>query len=146
MVEKSLNRYYNSGILPRLFSYLLDNNLVISYYEFFKGLYKEIEHYQKDELFKILDDYLKVLFSDIYDLLHFILLIDYLENYKVKPKIWWNHQKIENRKELFDIIYTKIPSLNLELLYRYSVIIKHNNILFLIIYKDFIKTSYTITL
>ena len=146
MVEKSLNRYYNSGILPRLFNYLLDNNLVISYYEFFKGLYKEIEHYQKDELFKILDDYLKVLFSDIYDLLHFILLIDYLENYKVKPKIWWNHQKIENRKELFDIICTKIPSLNLELLYRYSVIIQHNNILFLIIYKDFIKTSYTITL
>ena len=36
MVEKSLNRYYNSGILPKLFNHLLDNNLVSSYYEFFK--------------------------------------------------------------------------------------------------------------
>ena len=26
MVEKSLNRYYNSGILPKLFNHLLDNN------------------------------------------------------------------------------------------------------------------------
>ena len=146
MVEKSLNRYYNSGILPKLFTYLLDNNLVSSYYEFFKGLYKELEHYQKDELFKILDDYLKLLFPENYDYLHHILLIDYLENFKVKPKIWWNYKKIENREELFNTICMKIPSLSLELLYRYSVVLIYKNEVFLIIYKDFNNTSYTITL
>ena len=146
MVEKSLNRYYNSGILPKLFTYLLDNNLVSSYYEFFKGLYKELEHYQKDELFKILDDYLKLLFPENYDYLHHILLIDYLENFKVKPKIWWDYIKIENREELFNNICMKIPSLSLELLYRYSVVLIYKNEVFLIIYKDFNNTSYTITL
>ena len=146
MVEKSLNRYYNSGILPKLFTYLLDNNLVSSYYEFFKGLYKELEHYQKDELFKILDDYLKLLFPENYDYLHHILLIDYLENFKVKPKIWWDYKKIENREELFNNICMKIPSLSLELLYRYSVVLIYKNEVFLIIYKDFNNTSYTITL
>ena len=146
MVEKSLNRYYNSGILPKLFKHLLDNNLVSSYYEFFKGLYKELEHYQKDELFKILDDYLKLLFPENYDYLHHILLIDYLENFKVKPKIWWDYKKIENREELFNNICMKIPSLSLELLYRYSVVLIYKNEVFLIIYKDFNNTSYTITL
>lgn len=146
MVEKSLNRYYNSGILPKLFNHLLDNNLVSSYYEFFKGLYKELEHYQKDELFKILDDYLKLLFPENYDYLHHILLIDYLENFKVKPKIWWDYKKIENREELFNTICMKIPSLSLELLYRYSVVLIYKNEVFLIIYKDFNNTSYTITL
>ena len=146
MVEKSLNRYYNSGILPKLFNHLLDNNLVSSYYEFFKGLYKELEHYQKDELFKILDDYLKLLFPENYDYLHHILLIDYLENFKVKPKIWWDYIKIENREELFNNICMKIPSLSLELLYRYSVVLIYKNEVFLIIYKDFNNTSYTITL
>ena len=146
MVEKSLNRYYNSGILPKLFNHLLDNNLVSSYYEFFKGLYKELEHYQKDELFKILDDYLKLLFPENYNYLHHILLIDYLENFKVKPKIWWDYKKIENREELFNTICMKIPSLSLELLYRYSVVLIYKNEVFLIIYKDFNNTSYTITL
>lgn len=146
MVEKSLNRYYNSGILPKLFTYLLDNNLVSSYYEFFKGLYKELEHYQKDELFKILDDYLKLLFPENYDYLHHILLIDYLENFKVKPKIWWDYIKIENREELFNNICMKIPSLSLELLYRYSVVLIYKNEVFLIIYKDFNATSYKVTL
>ena len=146
MVEKSLNRYYNSGILPKLFNHQLDNNLVSSYYEFFKGLYKELEHYQKDELFKILDDYIKLLFPENYDYLHHILLIDYLENFKVKPKIWWDYIKIENREELFNTICMKIPSLSLELLYRYSVVLIYKNEVFLIIYKDFNNTSYTITL
>lgn len=146
MVEKSLNRYYNSGILPKLFTYLLDNNLVSSYYEFFKGLYKELEHYQKDELFKILDDYLKLLFPENYNYLHHILLIDYLENFKVKPKIWWDYIKIENREELFNNICMKIPSLSLELLYRYSVVLIYKNEVFLIIYKDFNATSYKVTL
>ena len=146
MVEKSLNRYYNSGILPKLFTYLLDNNLVSSYYEFFKGIYKELEHYQKDELFKILDDYLKLLFPENYDYLHHILLIDYLENFKVKPKIWWDYKKIENREELFNTICMKIPSLSLELLYRYSVVLIYKNEVFLIIYKDFNATSYKVTL
>lgn len=146
MVEKSLNRYYNSGILPKLFNYLLDNNLVSSYYEFFKGLYKELEHYQKDELFKILDDYLKLLFPENYDYLHHILLIDYLENFKVKPKIWWDYKKIENREELFNNICMKIPSLSLELLYRYSVVLIYKNEVFLIIYKDFNNTSFNINL
>jgi radical SAM superfamily enzyme YgiQ (UPF0313 family) len=146
MVEKSLNRYYNSGILPKLFNYLLDNNLVSSYYEFFKGLYKELEHYQKDELFKILDDYLKLLFPENYDYLHHILLIDYLENFKVKPKIWWDYKKIENREELFNTICMKIPSLSLELLYRYSVVLIYKNEVFLIIYKDFNNSSFIINL
>lgn len=145
-VEKSLNRYYNSNILPKLFNYLLDNNMIDSYYEFFKNLYQDISHYQKDELFKLLDDYLKILFPDRYELLHFILLTDYLENFKVKPKIWWDHKRLENRNELFKIICDKVPSLNLELLYRYSIVVTYNNTVFLIIYRDFTATSYLVKL
>ena len=143
-VEKSLNRYYNSGIAPKLFNYLLDNNLVSSYYNFFKGLYKNIEHYQKDELFKILDNYLLLLYPDNYEFLHYLLIIDYLENFKIKPKIWWNFKKIENREEIFKKVINEFPSLSLEILYRYSVVLIYQNSVFIIIYKDFTSTSYTI--
>lgn len=142
-VEQSLNRYYNSGICPKLFDYLINNNLVESFYSFFLGLYKDISHYQKDELFKILDDYLLLVFPDNYNYLHYLLLIDYLENYKVKPKIWWNYERIENRESLFKMICELHPSLSMELLYRYSVILTYEDNLFLIIYKDFKTVSYT---
>ena len=102
---------------------------------------------KKNNLSKsILDDYLKLLFPENYDYLHHILLIDYLENFKVKPKIWWDYIKIENREELFNNICMKIPSLSLELLYRYSVVLIYKNEVFLIIYKDFNATSYKVTL
>ena len=146
MVEKSLNRYYNDGIAPTLFNYLLDNNMINSYYHFFKGLYRDINHYQKHDLFIILDDYLKLLFPENYKYLHYLLLIDYLQNFKVKPKIWWNYEKIAHRDELFKYIINQIPSLTLETLYRYSMILIYESNLFLIIYKDFTATSYNITL
>ncbi len=141
-VEKALNRYYNNNLCPRLFKYLLDNKLVKSYYLFFKNLYRDLSNYQKDELFKILDDYLKLLFPNSYDYLHFLLLIDYLENFKVKPKIWWDFNKITNREELFTYMLTLDSSLNKELLYRYSVIINYKTFVFVIIYKDFKTKSY----
>jgi hypothetical protein len=144
-VEKSLNRYYNSDIIPNVFKYLIKNKLVDSYYNFFLNLYRDIEHYQKHELFIILDDYLKLLFPNNYDELHFYLLIDYLENYKVKPKLWWDKEKV-NRDELFNIIIEKEQSLNLETLYRYSVTLKYENYIYIIIYKDFEPKKYLITI
>lgn len=144
-VEKSLNRYYNSDIIPNVFKYLIKNNLVDSYYNFFLNLYRDIEHYQKHELFIILDDYLKLLFPNNYVELHFYLLIDYLENYKVKPKLWWDKEKV-NRDELFNIIIEKEQSLNLETLYRYSVTLKYENYIYIIIYKDFEPKKYLITI
>lgn len=144
-VEKSLNRYYNSNIIPRVFNYLFEHNLVSSFYNFFLELYKDIEHYQKHELFIILDEYLKIAFQDNYDELHFNLLIDYLENYKVKPKIWWNIEKF-NREELFAKIVEQQSSITLELLYRYSVVLKYENLVYVIIYKDFNPLHYQIEL
>lgn len=146
MVEKSLNRYYNNNIMPKLFKYLLDNNCIPSYYEFFKLLYKDISCYQKDDLFKIMDEYLSILYPDNYQLLHFILLIDYLENFKVKPKIWWNFEKIEKRDEFFKLLCERESSLSLELLYRYSVVLRYNNFVYVIIYKDLKPKTYYINI
>ncbi len=140
-VEKALNRYYNDNIVPRLFNFLFNNELIKSYYVFFKGLYQDISNYQKDDLFKILDNYLKLLFPDIYNYLHFLLLIDYLENFKVKPKIWWKFEKINNRDELFNYLVSLDSNLTKELLYRYSVVLTYENKVYVIIYKDYnIKT------
>lgn len=141
-VEKALNRYYNNNLCPRLFTYLLDNLLVNSYYDFFKGLYQDINNYQKDELFKILDNYLKLLYPENYPYLHFLLLIDYLKNFKVKPKIWWNFKKITNREEIFTHLLTLDQTLTKEILYRYSVILTYQSTIFIIIYKDYLPKSY----
>ena len=39
-----------NGYKPEVLSYLIKNNLVDSYYNFFLNLYRDIEHYQKHEL------------------------------------------------------------------------------------------------
>lgn len=140
-VEKSLNRYYNNNICPHLFNYLLDNQMVSSYYDFFKGLYKDISHYQKDELFVILDNYLKDLFKDDYEYLHYLLKIDYLENFKVRPKIWWKNPPLK-KDVIFKYICSQNNDLSLELLYRYSIVITYNNLIYVIIYKDFKFSSF----
>ena len=107
----------------------------------FKGLYKDISHYQKDELFVILDNYLKDLFKDDYEYLHYLLKIDYLENFKVRPKIWWKNPPLK-KDVLFKYICSQNNDLSLELLYRYSIVITYNNLIYVIIYKDFKFSSF----
>lgn len=143
-VEKSLNRYYNDCIIPRVFEYLFNSNIVSSFYDFFKNLYKDIHNYQKDELFIILDVFFKINYPDNYEDLNYILKIDYLENYKIRPKVWWKNNSQIDKASIYEKVINIYPQVKKEDLYRYSMLLTHKDNIYVIIYKDFNPIHYEI--
>lgn len=144
-VEKSLNYFYNSGRFKRTFDYLLDNNYIENPYEFFKTLSFDLLSKDLYYLFVHLNLYFKTHFEVIYEVLHYNLIIDYLNNSKTKPKKWWNDNLTkESRKILYPIIASKIPTLSIADLYEYSVIVNYLNNYYIVIYKNYKPLTYEI--
>lgn len=143
-VEISLNYYYNSGRFSKTFNYLFENNLLSDPYTLFKSLSSNIDNKQLYNLFTHIDNYFKDIYQSHYDNLHYYLICDYLLNHKTKPKKWWNNLNKEDRKELYSIIINNNNLINLHDLYQYSVVIKNNDSIFIIIYKDMNPKHYEI--
>lgn len=146
LVETSLNYYYNSGRFTRTFKYLFNNKLLNDPYTMFKELSNNINNKQLYNLFTHIDCYFKDNFPNHYNNLNYYLITDYLLNHKTKPKRWWNNLNKDERKYIYSIIVENIPTLSLHDLYQYSVVIKNNNLLFIIIYKDMTPVYYEISI
>lgn len=144
LVEDMLDHYYNSGYFYKTFDYLINNNLLTDAYSFFLNISNFNTKSQLIELFIHLDNYFKTNMSSNYNTLHFLLIQDYLEHHKTKPKIWWEY-KVENRQPLYNYISKKI-NVSIETLYRYSLIYqdKCSNTIYIIIYQNFKPISYLI--
>lgn len=154
LVEKSLDKFYNSNHFRKTFDYIF-NIVKLNPYETFKNITLYIEKignlssFQFDEVTKLL--YLSILeFANVNplfnkDKLLFIIKQDYLTKNKIKPKIWWDSFITKSEKSfIFDKFIKKYPELNKEILYKYSKLEKYNNEYFLVTYFKEIKT-YTLT-
>lgn len=136
IAEDMLEKYWNSGRFDKTMNAIMDEEK--SPFHFFFNLgcfykqqgYKSIG-YQLDELFTYLDTYLM---REDY---HELLIQDYLTQFKVKPKKWYQStlSSIE-RKEVIRELSEKY-NLNQELLFRYAVIEKLKDGYLVVIYKDY---------
>lgn len=139
MVEEMLETYYNSSKFKKTFDYLIDNNIVDNFYVFFKNLFKDYKKGQLFDIFIHIDNFFKNNFYDNYNILHLLLIEDYLDIHKTKPKIWWNYEITkQDRKQLYEEIVSK-TNINIEDLYRYSIVYKDNNLnkTYIAIYKNY---------
>lgn len=139
MVEEMLETYYNSAKIKKTFDYLIDNHIVNNFYDFFKELFKDYKKGQLFDIFIHIDNFFKNNYNDSYNVLHLLLIEDYLDIHKTKPKIWWNYEITkQERKSLYEEIVSK-TNINIEDLYRYSIVYKDNNLnkTYIAIYKNY---------
>ena len=135
MAEDMLEKYWNSGRFVQTMNAVMDH--VDSPFAFFYDLacfynqnhYKRIG-YQLDELYRYLDSYLPEQYHDF-------LIIDYLQQFKVKPKRWYaSTLSPQQRKEVIRVL-SKHYHLDKELLFRYAVVEEVQNQYLVVIYKDY---------
>ena len=108
MVEEMLETYYNSSKFKKTFNYLIDNKIVTNFYMFFRELFVNFKKEQLFNLFIHIDDFFKNNYNDIYNTLHLLLIQDYLDIHKTKPKIWWNYEITkQDRKTLYEHIVSR---------------------------------------
>lgn len=103
MAEDMLEKYWNSGRFVQTMNAVMDH--VDSPFAFFYDLacfynqnHYKIIGYQLDELYRYLDSYLPEQYHDF-------LIIDYLQQFKVKPKRWYaSTLSPQQRKEVIRVL------------------------------------------
>ena len=137
LLEDAFERFYNKGYYKMAINYVLDN--VDNAFNFFYELGKvKVESKRLSDTFKLLNDFVKDNVNLDYEEFHKLLIIDYLNCHNIKPSIWWDEKLspkeknnlLRNHQENGDIPY------DLNILYKYSLLIPLKNNLIVAIYKD----------
>lgn len=146
-IEHSLEYYYNNSTkynrqrLKKSFRFLFDNNLISDPWSFFDELSNiEIKSKQLIDLFINFDHYFKDKY--FYEEIHFLIIQDYLENFLVKPNIWWGKNNLISSYQ--DIILNSIKDLNQHILFNYCIVVEYLDNLYIIKYYDFNYDTYII--
>jgi len=146
-IEHSLEYYYNNSTkynrqrLKKSFRFLFDNNLISDPWRFFDELSNiEIKSKQLIDLFINFDHYFKDKY--FYEEIHFLIIQDYLENFLVKPNIWWGKNNLISSYQ--DIILNSIKDLNQHILFNYCIVVEYLDNLYIIKYYDFNYDTYII--
>ena len=135
MAEDMLEKYWNSGRFVHTMNAVMDD--VSSPFAFFYDLscfyhekqYKKIG-YQLDELYLYLDSYLPEKYHDL-------LIMDYLLQFKVKPKKWYQSTLTpQSKKQVLRELSQKYQ-LDSELLFRYAIVEEIQDHYLVVIYKDY---------
>lgn len=144
LVEKMLAIYHNKGY----FSTYLEKVILNYYspYDFFRDIGKyyienniPFKGYQVHEVYQYLFSFLDNEYTE------FLLIIDYLRRAKIKPKIFWDKQvSKETRRLVFEDMIKSYSSLNLNILYKHSVLLEGSEMYYIIIYQDNHKSDYFI--
>ncbi len=135
LAEDMLEKYWNSGRFEKTMNAIMDKEESPFYFFYNLGCYYSENNfkkigYQLDELYQYLDSYL----NDEY--YHELLIYDYLSQFKVKPKKWYNPTlDSKERKEVIKLLSEKY-NLNSELLFRYAIVEKVRHGYIVAIYKD----------
>lgn len=137
IAEDAFDYFYNKGYFNNAMNYILDNvdNPFMFFYQL--GLTK-LSSKRLEDTFKYLDEFVYNNIHLNYDEFHKVLIIDYLNIYKIKPSCWWKESLLPKEKN--EILRENHENGNLpydlNLLYKYSLVIplKHSNII--AIYKD----------
>ncbi len=151
-IEVVLNKFYNDFRFPKTINQCF--KLITNPYSFFLNLsnYAKSENfnfisYQQYDLALLFDNFLAVYFPNNYLNLSFYLKQDYLEKAKTKPKIWWNHNLTKkSRAFIYQSIIQKKPSISIDDLYRYSIVLTHNDLIYICLYKNYIVKTHLINI
>ena len=143
LVEHMLDIYHNKGYFgENLLRYILNTN---SPFVFFKEIG---EYYIKNNYsfkgYQVEDVYKRLFYFVDDESIIYSLKKDYLNRSKIKPKIFWDNliDKQEKRK-VFEQLSNK-NNVDINIFYKYSVLIKYKSEYYITIYKNFSNTSYTI--
>ena len=91
IVEDTFENYYNKDYYKKSINFLLDN--VDNYFKFFYNFGLTITKRDRlEDNFKTLDNYVKENLNYIYNDFHKLLIIDYLNCFKIKPNSWWDEK------------------------------------------------------
>lgn len=147
--EEALEKFYNSHNYKKTIDYLF-KKLKLNPFDTFLEIGKYINnigniHFlQNDEVAKAFYESLAFLVDDKEKLL-FIIKQDYLERFKIKPKIWWDyHISREERKYIYGQLICMYKELNSEILYKYSRLEKCRDEYYLISYLSNQNKTYTL--
>ena len=145
IAEEMLEKYWNSGRFYRTLNHLFDY-----YFDSPFDFFHDFGHYYMDHGFKMIGYQINELFIYLKEYLETFnihvdayLLEDYFLLFKVKPKRWWvAHLSHEQRNQwihelLHDKALLEVYDLNQDILFRYSMIEKIDDLYFIAIYKDY---------
>ena len=137
LLEDAFERFYNKIYYKNAINYVLNN--VDNAFNFFYELGKvKLTSKRLQDTFKLLDDFVKNNLNINYDEFHKLLIIDYLNAHNIKPSIWWD-EKIspKEKNELLRINYENGKlNYDVNILYKYSLVIPLKDNLIVAIYKD----------
>lgn len=150
IVELILNKFYNDNRFPKTIINCLKE--VLNPYQFFLDLGLFAKHqnfdfirYQPYDLANLFNSFLTAYFKGPNNY-SFLLKQDYLSFFKTKPKIWWNNLTKDRKKELYPLIASIQKEISIDDLYRYSIVVEDNDLVYISIYKNYQNTSYLIKL
>lgn len=100
--EEALDRYWNSGRFDRSLTFVFENFYPNRYFEFFEELYNFYSAknfprfgYQLEDLFAVLQEFLRTKGIDIFPLLR----DDYYDNYTLRPHGFWQDKMSKKEKK-----------------------------------------------
>ena len=144
LLEDAFERYYNNTYYKISINYILDN--IDNPFDFFFELgNKELKSKRLQDTFKLLDDFIKNKNIN-YDEFHKLLILDYLNIHNIKPTCFWD-EKIspkEKNELLRNYKENNLLSEDLNILYKYSLVIPLKNEVIIAIYKDNKRKIYTL--
>ncbi|MBE6143642.1 MAG: DUF4080 domain-containing protein [Erysipelotrichaceae bacterium] len=145
IVEDAFDYYYNKDYFKTSINYILDKT--DNCFSFFHHLgKKELKSKKLEHTFKLLDDFVKENFIEYYNNFHELLILDYLNCYNIKPGSWWNERLSPKDKNEVIRTYHKneLKDIDINILYKYSLVIPLENNYLIAIYKDNKKSIYKI--
>lgn len=134
IAEDAFENYYNKGYMRNAMKIIIDNEK--SPFEFFHDLgLQDYKHKGLENVFNVIDEFVKN--KEYYNQFHKTIIIDYLNYYNLRPKVWWNERPTSlSRNDILRMLYEK-NELNVELvdLYKYSLLVCLDDAYILAIYK-----------
>ncbi|QVK17398.1 DUF4080 domain-containing protein [Mycoplasmatota bacterium] len=130
LAEDMLEKYYNSHRFKKSITYIINSYYKNNNYKFFEnfGLFYYNHHQQM--AYQVHDLCLRLLAfleNESFDTTHVqsLLIYDYLERAKTRPKIWYQtHLNKKDKHILFKYIVDNYQGYNFDLLFRYGLIEK----------------------
>ena len=137
LLEDAFDRFYNKDYYKNSINYIIDN--IDDPFLFFSSLGKEkLISKRLEDTFKTLDIFVKNNYPSLYSNIHKLLILDYLNCYKIKPSSWWDENITPKEKNELLRLHHKLGNLNYDLntLYKYALVIPLTNEIIVAIYKD----------
>ncbi len=143
LVEHMLDIYHNKGYFGNnLLIYILSTTSPFIFFkeigEFYIDNKLSFKGYQVEDVYQRLFDFLNN------ETIIYSIKKDYLNRSKVKPKIFWNNEiNRQEKRKVFERLSNE-NKIDINIFYKYSVIIKYKNEYYITVYKNLKNNSYTI--